>query len=102
MSRKLSFDFKRRRRGRDQDRPLGLVVGPSALVIYRDVTIEVDSKKVRTQEVVFDGVAEMERAFRMGGGRVVEFAEDGSDGQQPQPRPAARTGGPSSWQHGST
>jgi hypothetical protein len=80
MSRKLSFDFKRRRRGRDQDRPLGLVVGPKALVIYRDVTFEVDGRKVRTQEVVFDGVAEMERAFRMGGGRVVEFEGD-ADGE---------------------
>jgi hypothetical protein len=81
MSRKLGFDFQRRRRkGREEDQKLGLVVGPKAIIVYRDVVTVVDGRKRIQQELVWDGLADAEYKFRMGGGQKVIFEEaDGDD-----------------------
>lgn len=48
------------------DRPLGLVVGPKARVIY-------DAKG----QVLYDELGQMERAYRFKGGAVIVFEEEG-------------------------
>ena len=58
-----------------QDRPLGLVVGPSARVVR-------DGKG----EVLWDELAELEQAYRMKGRPPVRFDE--GDGDNPETRSA--------------
>jgi hypothetical protein len=63
------FDFKRRRRGSEGAQRLGLVVGPVALIVWDNV------KNV----LIYDEVAERERAYREKGGHPIEFDDDDDD-----------------------
>jgi hypothetical protein len=77
MPRRLRFDFSRRRRGREADRRLGLVVPGPIPVIY--------GVKDGSRVVVFDEIAAIEYADWMRGREIIEF-DDSEEGQEKEPQ----------------
>jgi hypothetical protein len=72
---KPRFDFKRRRKGRPEDERGGLVVPPKQIIIMSEPYRQDGQWK---RDVLFDGVAELEKQYREGGGMKVAF-DDGPD-----------------------
>lgn len=77
--------FQRRRsRIKAEDQMSGLVVGPRAIVILKKMP---NKDGVRQpDEVVFDGLAEAERDYRMNGRPPVIFEDDTAEEFGAQPR----------------
>jgi hypothetical protein len=71
--------FQRRHlRAKPEDQKFGLVVGPPAIVIMKKGG-KVDGVW-QPDQVLFDGLAEMEREYRTKGRTPVTFEDDDTDG----------------------